>query len=298
MKLVWAATAALLFAFTTPALAGNPHCAMTARVALGGAQMVYDPFAPLNTAIDLEVIVENPNDKQCNARIYAGPLNGDLRLSSGTSYLLYRVEGANGGGSILPNGFGPFIAHVPAKGSRTVRMQFTLPAQQVALKGDYESQLIVRGLSEGNEPIDFTSENAWLRVRVPARVEMSISGTAASSLADAGMRPASIEFGQAHSGQTGRVFVNVWSNGSVNVSLDSENHGVLAHIENRALPPIPYSATFDGSPANLTSTYVVQRTPPLSTKGASYKFEVKLGDLSGKFAGRYKDIVTINVNQN
>jgi hypothetical protein len=127
---------------------------------------------------------------------------------------------------------------------------------------------------------------------------MSISGTSAPPFSSHDMAPASIDFGTARSGATERVFVNVWSNGSVNVTLESANKSVLKLVDNESLPAISYAARFDGAPISLATPYLVQRTPPLSTTGASYELAVTLGDVSNKFAGRYRDVVTVTVNQN
>lgn len=298
MRWIGSVVALITLAAPMPALAHGNDCSLTAHIVGGGAQSLYDPFAPLNTVIDLDVDVRNAGDQPCNARLYVAPRDGRLRLSSDGVGLTYRIEGAHTGGSSLPNGYGPFNAHARAHETDTVHIQFTVLAQQIVPRGTYTSDLVLAGIGEGGDPVTIADSGGVLRVEVPSRVDMSISGAAAPSLPTGHMAPASIDFGVAHTGDRGRVFINVWSNGSVTISLDSANHSVLRHIANAALPPIPYSATFDGSPINLASTFAAQRTPPASIVGASYPFVVTLGNVSGKFAGRYRDIVTVNVNQN
>lgn len=281
-----------------PAWATGNDCDLSARPIGGGALVSYDPFSPINTVITLDLEVRNDADHACNARFYVAPRDSRLQLHYGTSALNYRMDGAQTGGSPLPNGWGPFNAHPPAHGTDTVHVQFTIQPQQIVPPGIYTSELTIAGIGEASRPVVVTGDGAILRAKVPSKVDMSISGTAASSLPIGHMAPASIDFGIAHTGDVGRVFVNVWSNGPVTISLDSANHGVLRHVVNPAVPPIPYRATFDGAAINLSATYSAQRTPPASLVGASYPLVVTLGDVSHKFAGKYRDVVTINVNQN
>ena len=290
---------ALIAAF---ALGGTPgfaagNCDLTATLG-PGAQAVYDPFATADTVLNVTVTAQNRGDSACQARFYVAPLGGELRLTSGANLLAYRIDAPRGGGAGLPQERGPFVLRVPSNSSSSINIPLIVPALQVVPRGDYIGQVDVRGIGEGDEPVSVTAGSAALRIVVPARTEMSISGTAAPPFSSHSMAPASIDFGEAVSGATQRVFVNVWANGSVAVTLSSENHGVLRHQGDSSLPPIDYSARFDGMPVALGAPFSVQRTPPASLAGASYPLAITLGNVAGHFAGRYKDIVTVSVDQN
>lgn len=295
MKPMRVAAGLILAASATPVIAAN--CEVGARPGTA-AQDVYDPFSPANTVLTFEILATNAGDKDCNVRFYVAPLGGELVLNSDGHALGYRVEAPRAAGGPEANEHGPFTARVPAGGTSTIQARFTVPAQQVVPRGDYEGQLLLRGRTEGNEPVAFAGGDPVLRLRVQPRVEMSISGTAAASYAEHDMAPASIDLGVAQTGESGRVFVNVWSNGSVLVTLDSQNNGVLRLVEDESLPPIDYLATFDGQRISLATPHAVQRTPPMSIRGSSYELAVTLGDVSGKFAGQYKDVITVTVDQN
>ena len=141
--------------------------------------------------------------------------------------------------------------------------------------------------------------SAPLHIVVPARAEMSISGTAAPPFSSHSMAPASIDFGEAVTGAAQRVFVNVWSNGSVAITLSSENQGVLRHETNPSLTPIGYSGDVRWPSLSIwerrSASGALRRS---SLAGASYPFAVDVGHVAGHFAGRYKDVVTVNVDQN
>lgn len=291
----WILTGAMLgLGLASPALAAD--CELTAKAS--ASQNSYDPFSPSNTVLDLGIVVTNAGAASCEGRFSVAPIDGSLSVSSGTNRILYRIEGPRGGGGGFANEFGPFVARIGPGGSQTLSIRFTLPAQQIIPPGDYLSDLRVTGADGANQVVNVTGGNTVLRVRVPGRTEVSISGTASSSLAQAGMAPASMNFGAAREGQTERVFVNVWSNGAVAVSLSSQNEGVLRLIANPALPPIAYSARFDGSQISLGGPVTLARTPPMTISGASYELALTLRGVSGKFAGLYQDIITVTVNQN
>jgi hypothetical protein len=292
MKYLFAALPLALFCFT-PAQA----CELSASTSGGGLQKIYDPFAPQNTVADLRVVVMNSGEEACTGRFFVAPTDGQTELSAGGGQRLsYRIEG--GAGGALPGEYGPFSANVPAGGSQTLTIQFTILPQQVVPVGFYTSPLTLRGEDQAQEVIPVGGSAPILTMAVPARSEMSISGAPSPSLSSVGMAPATINFPDAKMGQTGEVFVNVWANSSVQVRLLSENGGVLKHLQDSSLPPITYSARFNGVPIGLATSYTVQQTPPMNTVGASYPLEITLGDTSRNFAGRYRDRITVQVQSN
>jgi hypothetical protein len=295
MRYLLAGCAAAL-ACAGPALAVD--CDLTAQTSSSGSQALYDPFAPQDTIVDLQILALNAGDANCTARFYVAPLSGQLRLEAPSANLDYRIDGQRSGGARTGAEYGPFLATVPPGGSQALTIRFSVPAQQIVPLGYYTANLVLRGEDSGSAPILLSGANPRLTLAVPSRVEMSISGTSAASLSTQSMAPASIHFADASAGQTGRVYVNVWANSGVLVSLTSENGGVMRNVQTRSLPPIAYSATFDGAALPLVGTQTLSRTPPMSVQGASYELAITLGDTSRNFAGRYRDRITVDVNAN
>lgn len=289
---------ATLAAFALPALAQAQECVLTAQTSSSGSQVLYDPFAPRDSLVDLEITAFNEGDRGCPARFYIAPLNGALKLEGPTALLDYRVDGRRSGAAAAGAEFGPYTIDVPPGGSKSMTVRFSIPAQQVVPVGYYTTTLVVRGVTEADGAILMSGANPRLTAAVPSRVEMSISGAAAPPLSSQSMAPASIHFGNATGGQTGRVYVNVWANSNVLVSLTSENGGLLKNVQSPSLPPIRYSATFDGAALPLIGTQTLLRTPPLSVQGASYELAITLGDTTRNFAGRYRDRITVDVYAN
>lgn len=288
------AAALLACPMAAPAMAA-PDCDLSTRAV--SAQQSYDPFGSSDVLLDVTISVTNGGSKACQARLYVAPVNGLLSLANGGDRLLYRIDGPHGGGH-APNSSGPFVVRPDPGATQSVMVRVIVPAQQVVSRGDYLSDLAVSAIAEGNTALPISGAPLTLRVRVPARVEMSISGTASTSFPAGASPGAAIAFGQAASGKSDRVFVHVWSNGGVSVSLDSANRGKLKLVGTAVDSTIDYAARFDGVPAPLTSRFTVQRTPPQNLTGASYELTVTLGDVRNKFAGVYKDTITVTVDQN
>lgn len=289
MKLFLAGLAAALAA---PALAAD--CRLSASTSGSGLQAEYDPFSPRDMVLDLQIIAENGGADDCRALFYVAPTSGQLQLASPGGLLPYRIEGAARGS--LPGEYGPFAILVPARGTRILPVRFTVRGQQVVPPDSYISEIAVRGVDAETQPIRVAGGTALMTILVSSRSEMSISGAAAPPLSAQGMAPAGIHFPAAAAGQTGRVYVNVWSNSPVSVSLTSTNGGELRMVRGPSRTPIAYTATFDGVSVPLGSIYTVGRRPTMTAQGASYELTVTLGDTSRSFAGAYRDTIRVDVD--
>lgn len=295
MAILRTASALLLFLSAVPAAA---ECALTGSASPPTVLVAYDPFSPRQEVMDFTVHVRNTGDSVCQARLFIRPGEGGKALRSPSATLAFRLDGQQGAGVPRAGEVGPYVVLVPAKTSADIDVRATLAPQQVVPRDTYVADFALRLEDEEGGDIALTGANVTLQARVPGRTEVSITGNAGSTPAAAAMAPAAMNFGAATEGQTERVFVNVWSNGSVAVSLASENNGVLRLVQNPALPPIAYSARFDGGEVSLADPVTVARTPSMSLAGASYELALTLHGVAGKFAGLYKDVVTITVTQN
>jgi spore coat protein U-like protein len=264
----------------------------------GVTQLSYDPFAAVPGIADVEVTLRNDGDETCSAHVYLRPSGNVGTLSSGSDQLSYLLDGNLVAGAPQPGEEGPFAISLAAGAEQTLTIRANVAGQQIVPPGTYSDTLQLRAETDVGDPVVLAGSSVLLEANVLARAEMSVSGTAAPPFSAADLAPAGIDFGTAVTGASRRVFVNVWANSSVTVEISSANGGMLRHMENAALPAIAYSATFDGDPAVLTGLVQAQRSPPATLSGASYEFAVTLGDVSGKFAGSYQDIVTINVASN
>lgn len=280
------------------ASAAGAACALSGTTTSPSVVVTYDPFSPAQTVLDFSVRLRNTGDDGCLARLYLRPTNGRQSLESAGGFLDFRLDGQDGAGSGQAGEIGPFVVQVLAGQSADIAVRATLAPQQIVPRGIYGNELTLRAEDEQGNAVNLAGGTVRLQANTLARTEMSISGSTQGSLSAAGLAPASINFGEARSGQTERVFVNVWSNGPVSVTLASENDGVLRLIGNPTLTPIPYKARFDGSDVSFAAPVTVVRSPPMALSGASYELALTLGDVARNFAGLYRDVVTVTVNQN
>ncbi|QNE32430.1 hypothetical protein F1C10_11060 [Sphingomonas sp. NBWT7] len=297
MPLILRVGSLMLFLFGAAQAAAAPACSLVVRAT--PSQQVYDPFSAGNVIVDLPVLVRNSGSEGCEARFFLAPVNGLLSLANGGDRLLFRIDAPQGSVQ-RANAFGPFAVNVSPGGSQSFVMRIVIPAQQIVPRGDYLADFVLHGLDRDGVPLATPSPPFTVNVRVPGRVEMSITGS--SNAAFGGPSGAGLNFGEAKTGKTERVFVHVWSNGSVNVSLASANGGKLllagSHGGDMRLSSIGYTARFDGEDAALRTSFITSRSPSTARAGSSYELSVTLGDANGKFAGVYKDVITINVDQN
>lgn len=286
-----------MLALPTVALADEAAlCQITASADAGDLQKGYDPFSPQSAVWVLQLNATNASEQSCEARFYVGPIDGRSQLRGPAQELTYYIDapaGGKGGGET-----GPFPISLPPGGSRSAPVRIIVPPQQMASPGAYSGQLSIRGESRDKAQIDVAGANPIMSLVVEPRAALSISGGAASIASTTSFGGASMIFPDAKKGQSDRVFVNVWANSLVTITLESENGGQLKNTENPTLRTIPYSATFDGTELPMTGLYTVSRTPTMSLQGSSYELRVTLGDTEGRFAGTYKDTISVNIIEN
>ena len=84
------------------------------------------------------------------------------------------------------------------------------------------------------------------------------------------------------------------TNGNHRLEFESANRGVLALL-GRSGPAstIPYTATVDGQPLALTSRAALSFAP--APGESTRRFTVTIGDISGKLAGTYLDVITVAI---
>jgi hypothetical protein len=136
------------------------------------------------------------------------------------------------------------------------------------------------------------SKTTILEVVTPPRAQVNIAGASGRFGAQS---ISVVDFGVLQSGLSRRVFVQVRANTAATLVLSSRNGGVL---RNETLPeaaPIDYRASLDGQllPANLTAQFAV--APPRTMDGVSLPFDMTIGTVEGAMAGRYSDVITIDV---
>lgn len=291
--------AAAMFALSSLAAtaATAQDCSLTAENQQATAPIAYEPFEPLDGVGFVRVRVRNTGDSSCLAELYLAPAGGRPLLRANGRALEWRTDGRSAGGSGEGGAgeIGPFQARVAPGAAHEFEVRVLVPAGQVQPQGSYTGEVNLRVIAQGAD-VPLSAPVTTLAAEVPGRAQMALSGS--STRAARGMAPPAIDFGELQTGEVGRVFVHVWSNSSVRVTMSSDNRGRMLHVDNASLTPVAYTAAFDGQPISLQAPVTVQRTPPATAAGAAYELALTVGDVSGRFAGLYRDRITVSVEAN
>jgi len=288
MKPSIALATAFLFLLAMPAQAA---CELTIDP-VTAVSRTYDPFSAVETQLPFRIVARNTGDQTCQADLFLKPDGGRLALAGPGGDLRYGFE--RPGGLLSGASMGPVRILVGPGESSTTEFDAVIAAGAVIAPGSYASDIAFDVMEADGRTI--TDRKIALAATVSARAQMSISGVSAPSRSSIGQAPPTIDFGLLETGETRSVFVNVWANTSVRVTLSSQNHGLLRAEAAPGAPGIGYSVTFDGAAVNLGGVAAVDRTPPMTSSGASYPLAVTIGNVEGRYAGRYSDIITVTVD--
>lgn len=205
------------------------------------------------------------------------------------------IDVAVSGQSAGPGDVGAFAATIPAADVAEIVLDGAVVDRQVVEAGDYAQSfgVILFDRATGLAPIGFAEPiEMQLLLESPPRAQVNIAGAAASF--GEGLAVDRVDFGALVEGASRRVFVQVRANTGATLSVTSENGGVLRHV---SVPDAvaPYSARLDDRTLDLSITDQVAVDPPRTVAGRSLPMDMTIGRIERPVAGRYEDIVTIEI---
>lgn len=107
-----------------------------------------------------------------------------------------------------------------------------------------------------------------------------------------------MNFGQLTSGESGRMDIRVRANIGHRLYLSSQNNGALKHSSQNSNVTYELSVSGRKIPLSSSSTSPAlagESQLPTSEAGDLYPVEVKIGDVSLRPAGDYRDVITVSV---
>ena len=282
-------TAAIL-GFAAPALACDPQIS---RVD-GPVNDSYEPFSPDAATYPLNITITNRDEAACDLRAVAiGTMSGARRLigASSRAQLGYEIFGEQV--IRLPNeqapGFGLPIL-IAGRQEIVLRLQVRVRPGQVVPSGIYDENvelLLLGSTGDVREQRRFP-----LRLRVEARAQVNLAGTA--GIFSNGARSAVLDLGELKDGTANSIFIQLRANEPVRVRLLSQNKGDLINVE-QPKERIPYQLVVDGTPVDMSGPADLRRSPPRSLDGASYRAVATVPVVGNRFAGEYRDLISISV---
>ena len=250
--------------------------------------LLVEPFDGDTDQAFIEFEVTPAEQAPCASHIEVGPAEGfgwELIGPSGIAAPTFRLDDREL--SAAAN----LSAPTPEDGR--VRLVMSLPDASFLSAGRYQTTLQAELFDDNGEILGPTRFIDAI-VTAPSRAQINVAGGASAfgtlpALDRIVLRP------NGRGGAFGRAFLQVRANTDVNISLSSANAGRLMHMTNPSLT-IPYTLTVGGQSIPLADRAVIQHRPTPSIAGSNLAMDVQLTNNRGpRFAGRYRDVISITV---
>ncbi len=254
----------------------------------------YDPFAPREISGNLVIEIVNIGSEVCRLSLGIDAANGDrLQLRGPGGSIAYRLRPRRDG---FDSGPGPFARNldvaVGAGGTTRLNLAIEVAPGVVVPPGPYGDLLQLRLFGRDGAPVG-SEEDVRLDLDVIPQAQANIAGSAGRF--GGGPTFGVIDFGTLETGERRRAIVQVRANTEVRIRVRSEHGGELQHVQHPDLPGIPYSARFDGMAVDLAAVAELARRPPQRLAGIGYPLDLTIGHVGDRFAGRYRDTLTISI---
>ncbi len=281
-------------------LAAGPVEASSCQGRIGAETIIngktdYNPFSPSDLADDYRISISNTGGEPC---VFALVFRSRAAVPKLGRLLSYRL--ANAAHSSLltnaPAASAPAVrSNGPVPPSRTVQVNYRLviPRGQFAapgqLRDDVELELYAVGENGRLAGRPLQTTRLAIAYRVARVMSVNIKG---------GDTTTTVNFGTLARGQERSVDIQVRSNARYQLDVSSDNRGVLA------LTPkisgqhwfVPYTATLDRYPLRLRRGASLENLDPTRPGfDASHTLAVRIGNVRGKRAGRYEDVITVEI---
>jgi len=130
-----------------------------------------------------------------------------------------------------------------------------------------------------------------VEVFVKPKLQVNIAGTRTQK--GAASKTPMIDFGKLESGESQQVFIQLRGNAPANITISSENKGLMAGSSKDTF--VDYSITVGKTASELEQPLNINRQVSANLKGSSYPMKIIVGDVRGAFSGTYRDRITVEV---
>ncbi len=256
---------------------------------------VYDPFNAAGIADDYRISITNVGADSCSFGLLFR--SRSARPALGAS-LAYDVTGARGASLLMaaPAGslpLGRLRAPLTPNAIGVIEFQVDIPRGQFAAPDVYRDsiELELYALGPGGQPVGGPLETTMLAISytVPRVLSVNLKG---------GETATTLAFGTLTTGEQRSVAIEARSNETYQLHVSSDNHAALA------LTPkvpgqnwsVPYTVSLAGQRMDLTNATALRNLPATRPeRDASFLLTVTIGDVGRKRAGRYEDVITVEI---
>jgi spore coat protein U-like protein len=302
---------ATLVAFLKPGLAaagGAPDARLRLEVDnvewRGGLPGGYDVFEAAEFPQTVHFKVRHQGEACSYFVVFStGMGKGASRAASGADTLDYHIvaspsrrvilgDPTQAGGQECLSGF------FPAGGSeQELSYTIVVPARQLKPAGRY-ADLIRIALHQGTpgNSVQHDVRVITFSVRIDAIAALSLVPPGSGFTPNAQL--SRLDFGSLSQNKTRRMDLRVRSNAGYHVTFESENGGVMRHLDPSVATIVPYRLQVGGQIINLASG----RQTPVSLpkrltglEGDGHELQVIIGETGNALAGNYRDNITVTV---
>ncbi|HUH22578.1 MAG TPA: hypothetical protein VLZ51_00780 [Brevundimonas sp.] len=279
-------------ALATPAAACDVVVETPAAV-----RIEYNPFAVGASSGPVDVVFHNRSDTACALQLRLVDDVGDPlpEVTLGGAVVGFRPREASG---LLRSDIerGAFVLNLAPDSTTRAEMDAVVLHDAVVEAGQHQADLRLLIQSADGEP---APPPVPLRVILQSAPRAQVNIAGASGAFGSGSSVEVIDFGLAATGVTRRAFLQVRANTRSTVSIRSEHHGVMRHLEMEETGSVvAYQLELDGDPVDLTQVWTRSVDPPRTLAGIDFPLDFTLGTISGQMSGRYEDLVTIDITPN
>jgi hypothetical protein len=295
-----AGAASLLLLAVLPAIGTGAHAADCRGEIRGGTAIAgktaYNPFSPVEISDQYRIVIANIGSGDCRYGLVFRSGAAQPKLGQALSYQItdqaHRELISN-----LPAAAAPIArSGAPLGASQTAQIAFEIriPRGQCAAPGASYSdrlELDLHAIDETGRADGPVLQSTALSISYAVEQVLSVNIKGAQSTT-------TLDFGALAKGQQRTVEIQARSNQSYQLNVTSDNNGALALTPKVAGQDwrVPYTLSLGGQQVDLARTGMLTIQPPTRPEAdAGHMLRVTIGDVGQKRAGRYEDVLTIEI---
>ncbi|MFC5373557.1 hypothetical protein ACFPIF_13380 [Brevundimonas faecalis] len=257
-------------------------------------RIIYNPFAvgPSPGALDLGL--ENRGEAPCDLRLSftdAADVEATDITLGGVGIRFRPRESSGVQAADVQKGVFQYLLAPGVRG--VAQLDAVVVHEAVADAGEYgvDLRLLVKDV-DGR--ILIAPIPVRLTLQSTPRAQLNLAGAAGAF--GAGSSVEVVDFGEAATGATRRIYVQVRANALSTLSIKSEHGGVMHRVEQvENATVVPYGLELDGQSVDLSAPWEREVDPPRTLAGVSLPMIFTLGEIKGQMGGRYEDVITLDV---
>lgn len=257
----------------------------------------YNPFAVAPTPGALDVGFENKGEGECDLRLSFTD-DADMEVTravlGGVGVQFRPRESSGVQAADVQRGVFQYLLPPGTRG--VAQMDAVVVQNAVADAGEYGVDLRMR--VRNVDGVDLMSPIPLrLVLQSTPRAQLNLAGAAGAFGSGASVEV--VDFGEAATGATRRIFVQVRANAPSTLSIKSQHGGVMhrvEEVENGTV--VPYAVELDGEMVDLSTLWTREIDPPRTLAGIALPMTFVLGLINGQMGGRYEDLITVDISPN